>query len=458
MRVISLLWAHITGVVWLLLLVVALNVINPDIGLAAWVLALTVLIMVWAWKGWPWVGHMIPGVHWYLRSQRLTGVAPPHRHASREQRAVIRRLSRAWPALMERWGLVVTTGQTLTGEDKTAWPVLRAWSEVPLGLRCIVRPVQGQDPAQVVGHADEMASAIGWPVRAAVLGPREVEVTIVMRDPLAGTRETAASTGALAPVVVGRLEDGTDATIDLRDATHTAIQGMTRTGKSVFTYGLLAQLAGVPEVRVMGVDPNAVLLAPWAERALPGDIALGSDADEALAVIDRAVALMDERLHDLPAQRLEKLEIFTPDSPVVLLVLEEYPALIRAAELADGGRKPAERVLPRIRAQVGRLVSEGAKAGIRVLLITQRADASILDGPTRAQMGTRITFAVDNRDAVTMLHPSAESETVDAVRGFPPGRALFWQHRRQQVMQSDFTPYDVYLSRVEGKHSDAHAA
>lgn len=102
---------------------------------------------------------------------------------------------------------------------------------------------------------------------------------------------------------------------------------------------------------------------------------------------------------------------------------------------------------PRIVRAVGALVAQGAKAGVRVLIITQRMDASIVDGPIRAQLGTRITMKVDNRDAVVMLHPQASPELVAKVPQFSPGRCIFWQYGNERIMQSDLLPYSEYLGR-----------
>src|SRR5699024_4864019 len=79
---------------------------------------------------------------------------------------------------------------------------------------------------------------------------------------------------------------------------------------------------------------------------------------------------------------------------------------------------------------------------------TQRAEASIIDGDSRGQFGTRITMAVDNADSVRLLHPQASTEIVEAVVQFPVGRALFWQHRQERIMQCDFTEYEEYGRRL----------
>ena len=84
-----------------------------------------------------------------------------------------------------------------------------------------------------------------------------------------------------------------------------------------------------------------------------------------------------------------------------------------------------------------RLVSEGPKVSVRVLLVVQRADASIVGGYARGQFGMRLTFAVDNAEAVAMLHPATPRDKAGEVMGFPPGRALTWHNRREQVGQFD---------------------
>lgn len=269
------------------------------------------------------------------------------------------------------------------------------------------------------------------------------------KDPLEGLREVQLGEPTLAPVV-GRKEDGTDLVLDYTDATHTAIQGMTRSGKSVFCYTSLSQVVGHPAVEVWGIDPNAVLLAPIAEATEPTRFALGvRDLSESLAVLLALVEEMDERIAQLRESGLDKMENFTAETPLILVILEEYPGLIRASETADRDLKPAERRTPKIKALVGRLVSESAKVGMRVTLITQRADAEILDGATRAQMGQRFTFGVDNPDAVRMLHPAATPETAERVQSFSNGRCLAYQHRAEATAQIDFISYEGFKTAVK---------
>ncbi|WP_433122504.1 FtsK/SpoIIIE domain-containing protein [Arthrobacter koreensis] len=413
----------------------------PDPLAIVTLMAVLVVLGVWFFRTRsPLAGAMLPGVSETLRFQK--------RMASRNGQDLAERMS-----LLNRHQLDSGLGKAQRlrhPRAKTSKPiVVDGWN--------LIAP--GGDRNRLRRQIEEMMDVVGG-VAVEVTGSKGVYSVVIHRvnppNPLDEVRDSASPEDSLHPFRVGRFQDGTDAYVDLRDASHIAIQGMSRSGKSVFCYGLLSQLSRLSEVRVMGVDPNSLLLAPWKHRARAGDIALGSDPAAALDVIDRAVSVMSERFSDLLRMRVEKLEDFTPESPLVVVVLEEFPALIRAADIHDSCVKPAERLTPRIRGQVSRLVSEGAKVGVRVIIVAQRADASIIEGSTRAQLGTRITFRVDNPDAIKMLHPVVDPEMPAIVRSFQSGRCLFWNHGSEDLMQADYTDYTTtYLNRVEGGHNDA---
>ena len=193
-----------------------------------------------------------------------------------------------------------------------------------------------------------------------------------------------------------------------------------------------------------------MLLYPLGEALGFDKFVVGNDPKAALELMRRFVAVMDENLAKLPVLSIEAMKVFTESSPLQVIILEEFPGLLRQAEQYDKSLTPKERIVPELRMLLGRLVSEGAKAGVRVVLIAQRADASLIDGATRGQFGTRITMGVDNADAVKMLHPAVDEDIVKKVTGedFPPGRCIFWNHRVMRFMQADFTPYGDYLDRL----------
>ena len=251
-------------------------------------------------------------------------------------------------------------------------------------------------------------------------------------------------------VVLGRLEDASDFDVDLALAIHLAIQGASRSGKSVLTYLLLGEVASLPEVVVAGIDPTGLLFngfkyapRPELRHSLTNDLIAAAD------VLARVVTEMDERITGLLNSGRDKIDAFTPERPLFLVMLEEYPGLLSAALTEDeaNGRKAGVRVEPMLRLRVRRLIQEGAKVGIRVVLVAQRMSASAVGGDERSNIGTRISMRVDNADALKMLHGDVDDELVQQVRKFEPGVGLVERPGQPRMkFRADYTTYQDYLS------------
>ena len=244
---------------------------------------------------------------------------------------------------------------------------------------------------------------------------------------------------------------------------HVAIQGMTRSGKSVTCYSILGDLAPDRRVIIAGIDPSTVLLAPWAEYPRPEWRALGlHDLDALVQVLSSLVAEMDARISHLTSGGFtDKISSFTPECPLVVVVLEEFPGLVSALEAEDRALKTAEKRTPLVRGYVRRLIQEGAKVGFRVVLIAQRFDASIIGGAERSNLGTRICHRVDNSDAVRMLVADADTDLVAQIKGLSVGTAYLERVGEQGCfIRSDFTDYSTYAAwvtknaRKDGGHDD----
>lgn len=267
-------------------------------------------------------------------------------------------------------------------------------------------------------------------------------VTFHLVDPLAGTRHADITTPTTNPTI-GRRASGGEATINLADASHIIIQGQTRSGKSHFLRVLLAHLAGENTVQVWGIDPGTSLIAPVAEATNAERFSLGNNPETTYELLDRLVDEMDNRLHTLRTQKMDKYDSFSESIPLIVVVLDEYASIIRQLSDYDSMQKPAERLGAKAKALINRLVAEGAKVGFRVIVSTQRADTQSIDSSVRAQFATRITFNVDNADAVRMLHPNATAEATD-VAGFVPGRALMRYDLTTETIQVDLFSYEEY--------------
>jgi S-DNA-T family DNA segregation ATPase FtsK/SpoIIIE len=263
-------------------------------------------------------------------------------------------------------------------------------------------------PGQIVSDVRAVAHRLAGPLGAVALriesrGLRHIRVELLANDPLLGTVARArAVKSARTPVMIGRDEQARPVTIALESSAHLIVQGSSGSGKSTGVYGLLAQLAHAPDVMVVGSDITRLTLAPWATRLeLKGWHALGTrDPAAHVRVLERAVGEMDRRIEAMPPGH-DAVPI-GPDTPLMVFVAEEVPGLMRVLSTAN---RDLEK---RARALLARLVGESRKAGIRVLLIAQRADANIIGGYERGQASHTISFRVDNHAALAMLHADAD--------------------------------------------------
>jgi hypothetical protein len=114
----------------------------------------------------------------------------------------------------------------------------------------------------------------------------------------------------------------------LDELTHVVVQGATRSGKSAWTYSLLAQLAAHPHVEVAGIDPTGLLLRPFGAHPR-GWRAIGTTdpATRYTAAIDAVVDEMDARIAAIPPRR--DTTPIGPGCPLLVVVLEEWAAVGR---------------------------------------------------------------------------------------------------------------------------------
>lgn len=254
-------------------------------------------------------------------------------------------------------------------------------------------------------------------------------------------------------VRIGRTRTGRDICLAPFVSQHTVLTGATRSGKSVCLYTMLSQLPGLP-VQVCGVDPSGILFNALGD-ALGGQsrrVATLRNPVRVEQVLNGIVHEMDDRIDTLLGLRLDKFDSgdFTEDVPLLIVLLEEFPGMLAAIAADDmaNGRKQSERLEPRIRAHVQRLALEGAKVGIRLWIVAQRADAAILTGVLRSQLSQRISFRQD-ADGLRMLHESITPEQIDAAQRFLPGQGFveFAGTVPLTPFRSDFITYRELVDR-----------
>jgi S-DNA-T family DNA segregation ATPase FtsK/SpoIIIE len=307
----------------------------------------------------------------------------------------------------------------------------------------VVRLLPGQLPSDFTAVADRLAYAMGAAaIRVEPRGKTHVIIWLLDRDPLAETVPmTYAADGG---VFLGRTEDGADLVHDFRREAHMIVQGVTRSGKSVLTYAMLAALSRQPDVICAGIDPTGLLWRPFVGTRHEEYQVSGLDRLERHeALLTRLVSLMDQRIEKLPRDR-DTIEIST-DNPMIVVVLEELAALYRAVDSVDPKQGK------RIRALIGRILAEGAKVGFRAVLLVQRAEAAVVGSFERAMCSTRISFRCDNRASVELLHPGTDPVIADAHTTAAPGVALLSTPGRPltRVRAPWFGSYSKFAEEVQ---------
>jgi len=332
----------------------------------------------------------------------------------RTDESIVDELCAAWRAACIGAGLSQSI-DAIAGCSAQAPPVV----DVTLGPPTVL--IVELLPGQLAEDARLLAPRLAGPLGAVALriephGVRHMRVELLTADPL-GQVLPLTLPRAATDVLLGVDEAGQEITLDWRGGAHTAIQGVTRSGKSVLSYALLAQLAAERECLVAGLDPTGLLLRPFADTRHAKHQALGlADIDAHEAVLVELVATMDRRIAELPLDR-DTLEL-SADAPAVVVVLEEYPGLLRAVDALD---KDSGK---RVRALVSRLLAEGAKVGYRVIMLAQRAEAAVIGSFERAMCSTRISFRTDSRGAVELLHPGTPADVAEAHTAALPGIGL----------------------------------
>lgn len=260
---------------------------------------------------------------------------------------------------------------------------------------------QGVKLSKLTNLADDIALALGSggvriapiPNKSSVVGievPNRVVTAVRIRDVI-DSRAFAEHKSRVA-FAVGKDIGGNCIVGDIAKLPHVLIAGTTGSGKSVCTNSLIVSLlykSTPEEVRFIMVDPKMVELAPY--NGIPHLlIPVVTDPKKAAGALQWAVYEMMKRyklfsengVKDLDgfnalAQRNEELKKI----PTVVVVIDELADLMLVAA------KEVEESICRV-AQMGRA------AGMHLVIATQRPSSDVITGLMKANIPSRIAFAV----------------------------------------------------------------
>ena len=260
---------------------------------------------------------------------------------------------------------------------------------------------QGVKLSKITNLADDIALALGAtgvriapiPDKSSVVGievPNKRVTPVLIRDVIESrdfTEHKSKTAFALGRDIGGRNVIG-----DIEKLPHVLIAGTTGSGKSVCTNSLIISLlykSTPDEVRFIMVDPKMVELAPY--NGIPHLlIPVVTDPKKAAGALQWAVFEMMKRYKTFSEHGVKKLEEFNrlakasedlEPLPSVVVVIDELADLMLVAA------KEVEESICRV-AQMGRA------AGVHLVIATQRPSADVITGLMKANIPSRIAFAV----------------------------------------------------------------
>ena len=260
---------------------------------------------------------------------------------------------------------------------------------------------QGVKLSKITNLSDDIALALGAsgvrvapvPNKISVVGievPNRTVTAVRIRDVIE-SREFTCHPSPVA-FAVGKDIGGSSIVGNIAKLPHVLIAGTTGSGKSVCTNSLIVSIlykSTPDEVRFIMVDPKMVELAPY--NGIPHLlIPVVTDPKKAAGALQWAVFEMMKRYKMFSEKGVKDLAGYNALSetdedvkklPIVVVVIDELADLMLVAA------KEVEESICRV-AQMGRA------AGMHLVVATQRPSADVITGLMKANIPSRIAFAV----------------------------------------------------------------
>ena len=273
----------------------------------------------------------------------------------------------------------------------------------PTVTRYEIEPAPGVKVSRIVNLTDDIAlnlaaqqapipgkSAIGIEV------PNKTTEAVHLRDVLDCSDFKDARGGI--PVGLGKDIAGKPVITDLAKMPHLLVAGTTGSGKSVCVNTLISSILfsrKPEEVKLLLIDPKMVELSIY--NGIPHLMApVVTDMKKAAAVLRWAVREMEARYKAFATSGKRDIKSYNEAHPkaampLIVLIIDELADLMMTA--------PDD-----IEESISRLAQMARAAGIHMVLATQRPSVNVITGSIKANVPSRISFAVGSQiDSRTIL-------------------------------------------------------
>lgn len=327
----------------------------------------------------------------------VTILAKPPKHRDGQAQKTIAERARILEKTLDSFGVKVKVTDAQTGPSVT---------------RFEIQPDAGVKVAKIVALADDLAlnlAASDVRIEAPIPGkaavgievPNKVIAPVYLREVL----EDSQFQTAVSPLTIALGKDITGNVIlaDLKKMPHLLIAGSTGSGKSVCINVLIASIlfkARPEEVKFVMIDPKVVelstfngiphLLMPVVTDAKRASLALKNMLKE---MTRRYELFAKECVRDINGFNERKLQQNEESDllPFIVVIIDELADLmmVAAADVEDS---------------IARLAQMSRAAGIHLVIATQRPSVDVITGVIKANITSRIAFAVSAQaDSRTIL-------------------------------------------------------
>ena len=280
----------------------------------------------------------------------------------------------------------------------------------PSVTRFELQPNPGVKISKITALADDIAmnlAASGVRIEAPIPNKNAVgievpnsEKTMVSLREIVDSQEYKNSKSKLT-VALGRDIQGTATCADLAKMPHLLVAGTTGSGKSVCLNAMIVSLlynATPDEVKLIMIDPKKVEFTVY--RSIPHLLVpVVSNPRKAAGALSWAVAEMDKRyalfaekgVRNLAGYNTYAVSENLPKMPQIVIIIDELSDLMMAAsnEVEDS---------------ICRLAQKARAAGMHLIVATQRPSVDVITGLIKANIPSRIAFAVKSQiDSRTII-------------------------------------------------------
>lgn len=279
----------------------------------------------------------------------------------------------------------------------------------PAVTRYELEPAPGVKVSKITNLAEDIALALAAPSVRIEPIPGKAAIGIeVPNSKLEGVRlrevlenEKFASAKSRLTVGLGKDIGGKAIFADLAKMPHLLVAGATGSGKSVCINTLICSIlfkAKPDEVKFIFIDPKMVELSNY--NGIPHlMVPVVTEAKKAASVLNWSVQEMEKRYAKFAEHNVRNMESYNkkfPEDkmPAIVIIIDELADLMMVAphDVEDA---------------ICRLAQKARAAGIHMVLATQRPSVDVITGIIKANIPSRISFAVSSQiDSRTILDRS----------------------------------------------------